>query len=239
MKKLKLQKKKNRIWELDLLKGIALIFMVWDHIVFDLDSLFGYDVSSLGFFKEGIGVISSIIFMTVCGVSITLGRHNIRHGAITFSLAMALSAFTFVFDKITDSGTIILFGILHFLGLAMILGHFLKRLPLPVLCVLGVSAYALGVFFTEKTVALPFLFPLGLVRNDFYSSDYFPLFPNLAYIIAGIIIGRTVYKKKKSLFHFEPRKSLLCFLGRHTLLLYFVHQPLIYGILMIISYAKG
>ncbi len=200
--------KKSRIWELDFLKGIALIFMVWDHFVYDLYGFFGFDTSGFGFFEEGIGRISAFLFMVLCGVSLTLGKHNLKRGAIVFSLGLALTLFTFIFDKITNSESLILFGILHFLGLAMIIGHFLKKLPLPLLAVLCIVCFGLGVYFESITVKLPFLFPFGLMTGSFYSSDYFPLFPNLAYVILGIILGKTVYKNKKSLFKFEPKKSV-------------------------------
>lgn len=225
---------KKRIWELDFLKGVALIFMIWDHIIFDLYGFFGFDVSSLGFFKEGIGVISSLIFMTVCGISLTLGKHNLKHGLLVFSLSLALTLFTFVFDIITDSGSLILFGILHFLGLSMIIGHFAKKLPVFVLGVFSALLFFLGFYFRTLTVSLPFLFPFGLTTSTFFSSDYFPIFPNLGYVFLGIIIGKTVYKNKKSIFNFSPKKSLMCFLGKHTLVLYFAHQPVIYFLIFVI-----
>lgn len=232
--KSKVKTQKGRIWELDFLKGIALIFMIWDHIVFDLYGFFGIDTSSLGFFQEGIGVISSVIFMTVCGVSVTLGRHNIKHGLTVFSLAAALTLFTYIFDLIASAGALILFGILHFLGLAMIIGHFAKKLPLYSLVILAAGSFALGMWFRTLTVSVPFLFPFGLVTEGFYSSDYFPLLPNLSYVFLGIIIGKTVYKEKKSLFHSDLSGNPLCFLGRHTLVLYFVHQPVVMGVLYIV-----
>lgn len=231
--------KKDRIWELDFLKGIALIFMVWDHIVFDLYGFFGFDTSSLGFFQEGIGVISAIIFMTVCGISVTLGSHNLKHGAITLSLGMALTLFTYIFDLVADAGSLILFGILHFLGLAMIIGHFLKKLPVYVLAPLAAAVFGVGLWFSSLTVKTPFLFPLGLTANGFYSSDYFPILPNLAYVIIGIIIGKTVYKDKKSLFRFQPKKSPVSFLGRHTLVLYFAHQPVVFGVIFAVTKIFG
>lgn len=229
----------GRIRELDFLKGIALLFMVWDHIVYDLSDFFGFDVSSLGFFKEGIGFISSVIFMTTCGISLTLGRHNIKHGAEVFSLGMALTLFTLIFDKITGEESLILFGILHFLGLAMIIGHFVKKLPLWAVALLAVCAFTVGAYFEKITVTVPFLFPIGLMTKDFYSSDYFPLLPNLGYVFIGIIFGRVLYKEKKSLVKFIPEKSVMCFLGRHTLFLYFAHQPVVFGVIYIVSKLMG
>lgn len=224
----------KRIWELDFLKGIALIFMIWDHFIFDFYGFFGVDTSPLGFFEEGIGVISAMIFMTVCGISVTLGKHNIKHGMTTFSLGVALTLFTYLLDLFFDAGALIVFGILHFLGLAMIIGHFVKKLPVPVIALLCIGSYALGLYFDSITVNASFLFPFGLLSRGFYSSDYFPLFPNLAYVFFGIIIGKTLYKKRKSLLSFVPKKSFICFLGRNTLLLYFAHQPVVIVIVFLI-----
>ena len=235
-----LSQKKNRIWELDFLKGIAFLMMVWDHAVYDMYGLFGMDVSSLGFFKEGIGKICAVIFMVVCGISVTLGKHNIKHGLITFSLGMALTAGTVIADMISDFGVSIMFGILHFLGLAMIIGHFAKKLPSWLIAILGVASYIIGRYFLSMTVSLPFLFPLGLTSYGFFSADYYPLFPNIAYVFFGIVIGKLIYKEKRSIFNseisiFRP----LNFLGRHTLVLYFAHQPVVVAVVFLILKLTG
>jgi len=78
------------------------------------------------------------------------------------------------------------------------------------------------------------LFPLGFTTGSFYSSDYYPLFPYLGIVLLGVFIGKVFYKKKKSLFPFYiSGKDPFSFIGRHSLLLYVVHQP----ILLIIVYA--
>lgn len=226
----------KRIWELDFLKGIAFLIMVWDHVVFDLGDLFGVNTSKLGFFENGIGEIAAVIFMTVCGVSITLGRHNIKRGLTVFSLAMLLTAGTYIAGYVMDAELVILFGILHFLGLAMIIGHFVKKLPTWAIPLLVIEAFALNPLVKEISINTNVFFPIGIYNNLFYSSDYFPLIPNLGYVFIGIFIGKVFYKKKKSLFRHSPKKSFICCLGRNTLLLYFVHQPIIYGILYLISF---
>lgn len=225
---------KKRIWELDLLKGLAFLFMAWDHTVFDLSDFFGVDVSALGVFKEGIGYVSAGIFMTVCGISVTLGKRNLKHGSIVFGLGMALTLGTWIAQLVSGMQIIICFGILHFLGLSMVIGHFAKKLPNTVIALFAIASAALGIWFETLTVSAPFLFPFGLCTADFYSSDFFPLFPNLAFTFAGIIIGKLLYKEKRRRIPFAPKKSILCLMGRHTLLLYFVHQPVIIAVLYLI-----
>lgn len=226
----------KRIWELDFLKGTALLFMIFDHVVYDLGAFFSRNTSSLGFFKEGIGQIAAVIFMTVSAVSVTLGKRNLRHSLIVGSAAVFLTAFTFAFDKVTGSSTIIWFGILHFLALSMLIGHFAKKLPKALLLILSVCSFALGKYFLSLSVSMPYLCFLGLCSPDFYSSDFFPLFPNLAYTFLGLFIGKSIYKEKTSVFARHPKTKAINFLGRHTLIIYLVHQPVVLGVLYAIDF---
>ncbi len=230
-------KSHGRITELDFLKGIALILMILNHLFFDLSAFFAVDISSFESLASIVGKTSAIIFMTVCGISATIGKRNIQNGLKLLALATALSIATAVFDRVTGSEICIKFGILHFLGFAMIISYFCKKLPVPVLFLLAAVSYALGKYFLSFFVNSPFLFPLGLRTRLFFSGDYYPLFPNLCYVFLGNALGKVLYKEKKSVFKkqfkvFEP----LRFLGRHTLVIYFVHQPLMLLILIIISF---
>ena len=79
--------------------------------------------------------------------------------------------------------------------------------------------------------------PLGIYQTGFYSSDYFPLLPNLGYFLIGSGLGKVLYRKKQSLF---PLISLfpvpqLCYLGRHSLFAYLLHQPVIAGLVYLLS----
>lgn len=230
------KQKSTRIWEFDFLRGIAFLLMVWDHVIYDLGAFFSVDTSRMGFFENGIGNISAFLFITLCGVSATLGKHNLKHSAQLLGLSLAITAATAVFDYFTNSGSLILFGILHFLCIGTFAAHFLKKLPIWALSILGIISYCLGKYFETIRVNCVFLFPLGLMSQDFYSADYFPVFPFLAYVILGVIIGKSVYKNKHSLFSFEPKRNSIGFLGRHTLFLYFAHQPLVLGILWVLFY---
>ena len=147
MKKPSLSLDPNRIWELDFLKGIALLFMIFDHAVFDLGAFLGVKTSVLGFFEDGIGHISAAIFMTVCGISVTLGKRNIKRGVILFSLGMVLTFGTFISDRFFGTEVIIAFGILHFLGSAMVITHFIKKLPVWATIVFAAACAGVGIWF--------------------------------------------------------------------------------------------
>jgi uncharacterized membrane protein len=81
--------------------------------------------------------------------------------------------------------------------------------------------------------------PLGLVPPSFSTSDYFPLLPNLGWFLLGAVMGRTIYRKKQTLLPFVSPKNpivrFFSFLGRHSLWIYLLHQPILSGICMLLQ----
>ena len=96
---------------------------------------------------------------------------------------------------------------------------------------------AVGLYlkFSDVRIGTWLLTPLGLPSYTFASSDYFPLLPNLGYFLLGAFLGKTVYKEKESLLPNanlkDPIIGFLCFCGKHSLLIYLVHQPVIAALL--------
>jgi uncharacterized membrane protein len=81
--------------------------------------------------------------------------------------------------------------------------------------------------------------PFGFVYPGFSSSDYFPLLPNLGYFLLGAVLGRTIYRHKRSLLpqvsQSNPIVRALCFCGRQSLWIYLLHQPVLAGICMLLQ----
>ena len=130
------------------------------------------------------------------------------------------------------SDMLIWFGILHLLGVCMMLFPLFKRLPVWALAVLGVAFVALGAWFETFYIPVKFLFPLGLRAQGFYcGGDYFPLLPGFGWFLLGAVIGRTAYRKKQSLLPrvnaANPVIRFFSFCGRHSLLIYMLHQPVL------------
>ena len=121
---------KSRIWEIDFLRGIAFLCMVYDHTIFDLNYIFGIETNFLWGYDSIIGDFSAIVFITLCGVSSNFSKNNIKRGLIVFASALALTTVTALADRLFNTNLIIIFGILHFLGIAMIISHFAKKLPI-------------------------------------------------------------------------------------------------------------
>ena len=99
---------------------------------------------------------------------------------------------------------------------------------------LGAVIIAAGFWTNGIRVECTWLFPLGLKYRGFTSSDYFPLLPHLGFFLLGSVLGRTLYKKKESLLPGVSPKNILVrslsFCGRHSLWIYLLHQPVLYGI---------
>lgn len=135
-----------------------------------------------------------------------------------------------------DKGIIIYFGVLHCIGTCMLLWPIFRRLPTWLLAVLGIAIAAVGLSMRGSFyVDFPWLTPLGFVERSFTSSDFFPLLPNLGYFFLGAAAGRTLYREKRSLLpHVNENNFLIrffSFFGKHSLILYLLHQPVLAGII--------
>jgi uncharacterized membrane protein len=130
----------------------------------------------------------------------------------------------------------VIFGVLHCIGVSIILAYPFLRFRFANL-VLGIGAVALGLFLLATvSVGYPWLLWLGLTPYNFYTIDYFPLLPWFGVILVGVFVGNTWYKQGTRQFHlpdFSKNSGVrsLGFLGRHSLIIYLVHQPIIIGLL--------
>lgn len=211
----------NRIRELDAARGICILGMAAVHLVYDLTELYPVlDWNYPPFFlilKNWGGVA----FFLISGICVTLGRHHLRRGLVVLGCAGLVSAVTVL------SGSMpIRFGVLHCLAACMLCWSIFKGASPKVLCFCSTAFAALGRIFSDYSVAASWLYPLGLTAPGFQSADYFPLLPNLGYFLAGAAFGRRFYGSRKSLFPNLPQFPFLCLCGRHSLLIYLIHQPI-------------
>lgn len=232
---------KKRIWELDVLRGVCILGMVAVHLIYDLQTFFSLpflaDSQLFAIIKQWGGVL----FLLISGICVTLGSHPVRRGLIVFACGLLCSAVTAGMYALhmADKSIIIYFGVLHCLGVCMLLWPLLKRLPVWALGLVGLGLSVLGLWISGNVlVDFPWLIPLGLVPGDFVSSDYFPLLPNLGFFLVGAFLGKTLYRKKETLLpRVNPANPVLAFftlLGKWSLPVYLLHQPVITGLLYLI-----
>lgn len=224
---------KQRIWELDALRGLCVLGMILIHFVYDLVVLYGlvsWDAPPWFHFIQSWG---GILFLLLSGICVTLGSHPIKRGLAVLACGMlcTLATWGMYALRLADKDIIIYFGVLHCLGVCMLLWPLFQKLPVWLLGVLGGLISGIGLYFLARVqVSTPWLAPLGLLSPDFVSSDYFPLLPHLGFFLLGAVAGKTLYREKRTLFpRVDPSSRAVAFLrsfGKHSLPIYLLHQPL-------------
>ena len=235
---------KSRIWELDALRGVCILCVIVVHFLFDLSFFGGLDLTLPAWYVF-LQEYGGAIFVVLSGVCVTLGSKSVRRGLIVFSCGMLITAVTYGMYRLGMSGAdvVVKFGVLHLLGVCMLVYPAFKKLPPAMLTVLGLVIAITGYAIRGVVVPQHWLFPLGLTYEGFTSSDYFPLFPQLGYFLIGAAIGKTAYREKKTLLPGSFQKTgiarFFCWCGRQSLFIYLLHQPIVYGLLELVLLLRG
>lgn len=232
--------KPTRIWELDALRGLCILCVIVVHGLFDLVYFLRLLISFpplYQFIQDNGGVI----FIVLSGLCATLGSRTFRRGLIVFGCGMLITLVTWAMAAMNLAGAevIVKFGILHLLGLCMMIFPCVRKWRPTALFAVGVGIVLIGYYLLGVTVESKWLFPLALRYPGFMSGDYFPLLPHLGWFFIGAGLGRTAYRKKITKFPRvnpeNPFIRIFCFCGRQSLIIYLLHQPLLYGIMMLIA----
>lgn len=235
---------KSRIWELDALRGICILCVIVVHFLFDLSFFGGLDLTLPAWYVF-LQEYGGAIFVVLSGICVTLGSKSVRRGLIVFACGMLIAAVTYGMYRLGMSGAdvVVKFGVLHLLGVCMLVYPAFKKLPPAALAVLGLLIAVTGYAIRGVVVPQHWLFPLGLTYEGFTSSDYFPLFPQLGYFLIGAAIGKTAYCEKKTLLPGAFQKTgiarFFCWCGRQSLFIYLLHQPIVYGLLEFVLLLRG
>ena len=231
----------KRIWELDAFRGLCILGVMAVHLIYDLVDLYGilqWQYPTWFYFLKQWG---GTLFFLLSGVCVTLGSNSIRRGLIVFGCGLLISAVTYAMVLSGfDESTLIYFGALHCLGVCMILWWLFKRLPTWLLPLLAIPMVIYGIRLESLTlVDHIYLIFLGFTPANFFTADFFPLLPFLGWFLLGSAAGRTLYRNKQTLLpSVDPQNPLirgLCFLGRHSLWIYLLHQPIFAGICMLLA----
>ena len=235
---------KSRIWELDALRGVCILCVIVVHFLFDLSFFGGLDLTLPAWYVF-LQEYGGAIFVVLSGVCVTLGSKSVRRGLIVFACGMLITAVTYGMYRLGMSGAdvVVKFGVLHLLGVCMLVYPAFKKLPPAALALLGLAIAITGYAIRGIIVPQRWLFPLGLTYEGFTSSDYFPLFPQLGYFLIGAAIGKTAYREKRTLLPGAFQKTgiarFFCWCGRQSLFIYLLHQPIVYGLLELVLLLRG
>lgn len=226
--------KNNRIFEIDLLRVVAICLMIVFHFVYDLNEFAGVAINYEAPLWHFIGKISAITFIFVAGISAGFSRNSFKRGFKVLGFGMILTIVTYFFD----ATEFIRFGILHFLGVAMISFPLLNKLRKWQLSILALVSIYIGSLAAKTTVVTHLLLPFGFMYNNFATMDYYPIFPYISVFLFGIIIYKIYYFKGKGLIKIHNNYTVLKYISKNSLFIYLVHQPILLGIILIIKYVK-
>lgn len=239
---------KERFWEIDFLRGIAIIAMVISHILYDLNY---FKIYKTPLYSDPFVLFLypvRIIFLVLVGLSLTLSYSRaketltkkqihfkfIKRGLEIFGLGLLITLVTWYY---LNEGFII-FGILHCIGISIILAYPLIKYRVQNL-VIGMTLIISGFILNTMIFDFNWLLWLGFVPTGFYTLDYFPLLPWLGVVLIGIFLGNTFYHGSKRKFELKdiPQNiavKFMCYLGRHSLIIYLLHQLIIVAIIYLV-----
>ncbi len=234
---------KTRSARLDAIRGWALVSMIAYHASWDLVYLFGLDWPWYHSFGAHVWQQSICwTFLLLSGFCWSLGRRQLRRGLTVFLCGAAITGVTWAFMP----SNLVFWGVLSLLGassmLLVPLEPLLRRVPARLGLCVSFAAFLIlrdvhsGWLGFEGLRILPL--PAGLYRNlftaclgfppdGFFSTDYFPLLPWFFLFLTGWFL----YRLKPEDVQEGRARPLVSFLGRHSLLVYMLHQPAVYGIL--------
>lgn len=258
--------KRERIWELDFLRGFAIIMMIFDHFMWDLTYLPGYfsnfyqlDLPGFNWLNEtAIWYWNSTLrlfgryffvlaFLMVSGVSFTFSKNNFKRGLKMLVVAGLITLVTFILQESIGYRVLIVFGVIHMFAvntlLTVMIRYMIKNeIVLLFLGMIILTASFMFGFFDPEPVALSWANLPGIVIGlKAYGSDYFGIFPYLGFILIGTVVGHLFYENRISLLpsvHLS-KKNIVLFTGRYSLWVYVLHQPLVLVVVMAIGYAFG
>jgi len=240
----------DRLWEVDMMRGVAIVMMVVYHLMWDLRGLAGYDINVHTGFWHIWQQITANLFIGIVGVSLTLsygrarskggttatrwGKYAMR-GAVVFSWGVVVSIVTYF----VDPSHYVRFGILHLIGVSIIVAYpFLRFCWLNL--ILGILLLLLGQIIPLFGLNNPWLGSLGLNAHSQPAFDYFPLIPWFGVVLLGIFVGNSLYTDGQRRFTLPnigttPGLRTLRLSGQNSLLIYLVHQPITIAILMLLG----
>ena len=240
---------KERYRLIDALRGLALVNMLVFHFLYDCFMVYGFDTRWALY--PGVVVWERYIcvsFIVISGISLNFSRHAYRRGLIVNACGLLITLVT----ALVMPEQIIIFGILNLIGCSMILTQAARKLldkvnPFVGAAVsfilfaffFGVSEQYLG-FFNLRLLELPdslyranYFAAFGIHNNDFFSTDYFPLFAWFFLFVFGFFLWR-VFCALRWEKVFKINIPVLGFIGKYTLWIYMIHQPVLMGICFLI-----
>ena len=228
---------------MDAARGVAIIMMIVYHSTYDLDTLGGYDIQSTSGYWALFADVTAGLFLFLVGVSLAISRARttlmgwrlfgkyLARGLRILAYGIVLTVVFLVLGM-----GVVAFGILHLIGISIILAYPFLRLRFANL-VLGVLIFVAGQYILAQDLYSQsfWLLPFGVVPENVIMPDYRPLLPWFGVVLIGLFFGNVVYGDGRRPAIPEDRAPVLARpldpLGRNSLSIYLIHQPIIIALL--------
>ena len=240
--------KRPRLPVIDIARGVAIIAMVIYHFSWDL-SFYRFIPVDVGFDPGWVAFARTILFafMFLVGVGLVLGHGDgmrwrafwkrwlfVAGGALLITLG---TWFAF-------SDSFVYFGVLHAIALTSVLALPFLFTPvwltgLVALATIGLHFAYADPLFNEKAFSW-----IGFWVVPPPTNDLVPVFPWLGVVLLGVVTMRLVRgtRLETSLATISPRNMMaraLGWMGRWSLVIYLLHQPLLLAVIVPLSMAMG
>ncbi len=229
----------SRYQLVDILRGVAIVLMVFYHFCYDL---MYFQLVQFDFYRDpfwlNLRTLIISLFLGLVGISLVLAvEHGIntrryikRLGLLVlFALAITINSY-FMFP-----GRTTVFGVLHLIAFASVAGLLFVRWP-GVSLVVGIGIIMLDRFYQHSVFDQPGLHWLGLMTHKPATEDYVPVIPWFGVVLIGIFLGHQLLRKPAWQFVKTWQSNTvvargLALAGRHSLGIYVLHQPILFGLL--------
>lgn len=239
--------------EIDIMRGLTVVAMIIFHACIQLKFIFQKYVITNTWFWKHTPIFIGGSFLMLVGVSLYIGQKRgkyntmqslLKRSGFIFGLGMAFTGITLIGQQ----GFYVYFGILHCIGLSTLISYY--TLPWPAYVNLLAGIIILGLGMPQKLLLFPscynvwtfFLWPSS--SPLFKHADYYPIIPAIGFVFIGIFVGKVLYTNGQRTFNLPIPKHVLTYtapirwLGRHALLIYCIHIPIIFVLLYIMSYLQ-
>jgi uncharacterized membrane protein len=245
----------DRFWEIDAVRGVAVVMMVIYHFVYDLYFFQITDVIFTNRFWFYFQRITASTFIMLVGVSLAIiyqraavknrtGRslawRLFQRGTRIFGWGMVISLGTYF---ALGPALYIKFGILHFIGFSIAISYpFLRYSWLNVS--VGILLIVAGRMLQQYTFDLPWLVWLGFEPANHAYVDYFPAIAWYGVVLLGIAAGNLLYRADGRVLRLPDLSgwgpvAALRRMGQHSLPIYLLHQPVLFALLIPILWLLG
>jgi len=214
--------------------------MVAYHVFFDLNY---FGIASIALQELPLVLFQRIVgslFLLLVGVSLTLSEarnkegyiHHVKRALLLGGIALAITIATWIYPH----DAFVKFGIVHMIALSTLIAPFFFRFGKANL-LLGIAIIAAGLAVGSIHTDLPYLFWLGITSPDYTALDHYAMLPWFGVVLIGICAGHVVFPNGKSALHMPKSQLLskLAFLGKHSLAIYLIHQPVLVVLALVLK----